>query len=781
MSAVCKSVRGVSAIEAREALVSLWSAQNERHASAARSGNESSAHIPAPEHHRDSSRSPLGVMLSARVPAKKDGTSVLKSGARRLPALRETVTSLLLPLDVSVFASGLKGDDTGVHLGSMNHMQMPAGTPLVALLTPQGEQELARTDSGTLQRLRQEFADAEAQAPGKARRSQNMRVTLNWHDASVERVYIPREKFQDFMSAYRKGIAAGAVPKNFGSRPYTQFFVASDDIDADLRAAEMRRRDSAFAARSPESQKATAALAHRAAAEAPESIPYTLRLNVYEALIRHERLPRSQSPNAERFYEVAKAEKRSAQPFHHGTRDAAAIAKEGFRSGDNNLMGKGIYYGNPSVAAQYANRGPASRKLDHEQVISGRVLAGETTSGRLPLNDFIQSAIEPMPMEGGSYHVTREAERFQIRAITTMDPALAHESLQDHLPDLLALCALEPDAAAWAGRWLDAFSNEELRNVSRASVSESDFREIELGMQTALLSRGDPAAVSALDVKTVAALPMGTRRCVMGASLDALENAEPRVRDQVRHYLNECSATELELAVSERMKSPLSIEVANRVLEKIAAPKSMQRMLVALREEKPVSAEKIRQTVAPFKPEAQAKLLYELGRKEELRTLLHDAAEIEATQGNTTSAMELLLRNSEKLDDAAFAKWSQCLQEKNQEELDTIAFQLCTKDERWVPRVMDVLAHKPADRHFASFCRAVKGSAYQPPALGLGIAALSLAQPADQRLTLLQSVLTGIETAGSGALTATEQKSLQAALSIADETLRERYRQVSAL
>ena len=779
--AVCKSIHGVSDIEAREALVSLWSAHNEVQGQGARLGNHASTLPIGAERSRDISRSPLGVMLSVRTQAQSVATGQPKADVQKQGESRRPVSSLLLPLDVNAFASGLSEREVSVHLGSMNHMRMPSGTPLVALLTPTGEEKLASRSPDAYQSLQHEFVEAETRAPGKAQRSQKMAVTLDWSDSSVERIYIPREHFRDFMSSYREGIAKGVLPKKFGALPYTRFFVPSDDMDADLRAAEMRRRDSSFAARSPESQKATAALAHRAASEAPKSIPYTLRLAVYEALIRHERMPLGQSPHSKRFYDVAKEEKQSAQPFHHGTRDASAIAQEGFRSGENNLMGNGIYYGNPSVAAQYANRGPASRKLEHEQVISGRVLPGETAAGRLPINDFVQSAVEPMPMEGGRYHVTREAERFQIRGVTTLDPALAHESLQAHLPSLLALCAQEPDAAAWAGRWLNAFSEDELKKVADASGQDMRFDSIQLGMQVTLLSRGDAAAVSILDPQSVAKLPPGAKRCVMGASVDALDNTRGDVAAGVQHFWNQCSVAELDLAVSERTNSPSTYELSRKVLMQSAAPNSIKRMLTELRTLKPASVQSIKAQTESLHDGAKAKLFYELGRGAEFRPLLHEAAEIEAKLGESTASIELLLRNSPELNDADFAKWLEALGAKNPSELETIAFQFFTKDERLADFVMDVLKHQPESKHFNSFCRAVKGSAYQQPSVVLGIAALAVGLPREEQDMLLQSILAGLQLAGPAALTSADKKVLRTALVGTNATLQEQFRLILAV
>lgn len=403
--------------------------------------------------------------------------------------------SLLLPSDARWWTSGAPvSAEWKVAFGRVNHVA-PLGVasagvsdalqglelsrvaglvghsrPAVAVLSDQGLWRLRAQAPQDMDRLAASLREG---VQGLRRTTEqpftagSVRGALGWADGDIERVLIDRRQYPAFMRRYRESVRNGTAPSSVHGKPYTAFFRPSDDFATDLQADGLARLSSVFARRSPEAQRPVAALAYRLARNWEPTVPLSTRLAVAEALITSERV---RQPRAvmEALKATIQSERLPASSFFHGTGAGEAIARGGFRVGQGlDGLGRGIYHGNASVGAHYAQTG--------NDIVSGRVWTGPQDLVRLydkrrkwwvgaPTRTSAPFAVS----EGGLYRATQSPERFQIRRLTRFQPGRAAEALDDvHLTALLRARAQGGDAAAWAEIFLKNQDPARLRSLAQ--------------------------------------------------------------------------------------------------------------------------------------------------------------------------------------------------------------------------------------------------------------------------------------------------------------------------
>jgi hypothetical protein len=440
-----------------------------------------------------------GDQLATRTrPAQGLASKLPDPGAAEAAAARRALVpegvaspSLLLPSDARWWTGGgpVEADWT-LALGRVNHVTpfglaatgLPDGLrgldlprtaglvgqprPAVAVLSDQGLWRLREQSPEAVERLAGELRERLSQlgrTEDLAFASAPVRGALGWASGDVERVLVDRQQYPAFMRRYREAVRAGLAPDTIAGKPYTTFFRPSDDFATDLQADGLARLSTSFARRSSEARRPVAALAYRLARNWEPSVPLATRLQVAEALITSEpvRQPRAV---IDALKATIQAERLPASPFFHGTGAGEAIAQTGFRVGNGlDGLGRGIYHGNASVGANYAQTG--------QEIVSGRVWTGAQDLVQLydkrrkwwvgsPTRVSAPFAVS----EGGLYRATQSPARFQIRRLTRFEPARAATVLQNrHLEALLRARAQGGRAAAWAQVFLEVQDPARLR------------------------------------------------------------------------------------------------------------------------------------------------------------------------------------------------------------------------------------------------------------------------------------------------------------------------------
>ena len=196
-------------------------------------------------------------------------------------------------------------------------------------------------------------------------------------------------------------------------------------------------------------------------------MPLATRLQVAEALITSERV-RQPRAVVDALKATIRAEGLPASPFFHGTGAGEAIARTGFRVGNGlDGLGRGIYHGNASVGANYAQAGHG--------IVSGRVWTGEHDLVKLYdkrrkwwVGAPTRTSTPFAASEGGRYMATQAPARFQIRRLTRFQPPLAATVLQDaHLEALLRARAQGGKAAAWAEVFLEVMDPARVQAIAQ--------------------------------------------------------------------------------------------------------------------------------------------------------------------------------------------------------------------------------------------------------------------------------------------------------------------------
>jgi hypothetical protein len=332
-------------------------------------------------------------------------------------------------------------------------------------------------------------------------------------------VLIDREAYGPFMDTYRVAVGRGEAPGKLGGRPWTEFFRPTDDFRNEMQVEALTRLSPGFRMRAPEERRAVAALAHRIA-EGRNDVPLGLGLATAEALIRHERIvPGPETRQA--WKELATRERLPAHPFHHGTQAGEAIAREGFIPAKRQLLGTGVYHGNPSVASAYALERSGAFTKSPPQIVSGKVLPGSidplTLGHEIPVDSAAsgRGMVAGASAHGGPYWVTKEAKRFQVRGITTYDTSLAPSRLGALVPDLLDNMTRSPSAALWSIKWL---SRLDVDAVDRAALSALSGAGTAEGARYWLASRGHEQSLTEL-VSRLGSVPAGDGRQAVGVMI----------------------------------------------------------------------------------------------------------------------------------------------------------------------------------------------------------------------------------------------------------------------
>ncbi len=408
---------------------------------------------------------------------------------RPRPANLYPVTATI-DLDAGLWARGRSPRTSTLYSGAPDHPGIEASGKGLAVLSETGTSRIKEQDAGLSERLAGAH-DRMRQEHTFRLRGEEASVSLDWAGGDVSHVFIDRETFGPFMDTYRAAVGRGEAPGKLGGRPWIEFFRPTDDFRNELQVEALTRLSPGFRTRAPEERRAVAALAHRIA-EGQEDVPLGLRLATAEAMIRHERIvPGPESRQA--WKQLASRERLAAHPFHHGTRAGDAIAQEGFIPAKRQLLGTGVYHGNPSVASVYALERSGSFMKSPPQIVSGKVLPGSIDPLTLGHDIPIESAASGKGMVGGAhvhggpYWVTKDPHRFQVRGITTYDSSLAPSRLGTLVPDLLDNLTRTPSAALWSLKWLSKLDGNTVDRAALAALSGQDFAE---GSRLWLASRG---------------------------------------------------------------------------------------------------------------------------------------------------------------------------------------------------------------------------------------------------------------------------------------------------
>ncbi len=605
------------------------------------------------------------------------------------PAHRSAPVSVLLSEDVGLWSSGSTLSNGVLGVGLLNHQRLPETTPLVAILSKSGVARVRRETAQAFDALTRSYDDKVSHAPGTASVQATLAASLDLAGGDVAQVWVPRARYRGFMAAYRQGVAEGKLPASFGQVPYTEFFRPTDDVRAELQAWQLSRSSSRFANRGKEEQRVVAALAHRMAGQGPKAVPYALRLALSEALIRHERIGGPASRHAASWRELASRDGLSAMPFHHGTRDAHAIVQEGFRPGDNQLMGPGIYYGNASVAAQYANRGDGARARDMEQIVSGLVLPGKTVPEKLDVAGMADSAVSPQPIEGGAYWVTRDPQRFQIRAVTTHDRSAAATQLKPFVPDLFGTLALGPEAQQWALDWLGGINRSALNREAMRLIGDDATG---MGAGIWFIQQGHEIGVAQLKRVLESAASPQARLSAASAALDGLAQAPPERRLAMLKLLRSTDPDLQRALIMARKNHPETLVMARELLRQSDHPAARERLLSALRRAENLTPPNVRESLASLDPLARAEIYFELGRQSDgLRELLADAATLAGERELGIRAASLLLRRSAMLDDTDWRRWRGFVRERDPDGYARLVVDGVAQDGRFLDDAIAVL------------------------------------------------------------------------------------------
>ncbi|MEB3187227.1 MAG: hypothetical protein VKP72_07290 [bacterium] len=619
----------------------------------------------------------------ARASAARSLDRALPSGRDRFESMvgsaieRLHPVSLLVPLDPAHWAPGMTAREVRMILGSPNHRMTPLQTSAVAVLSEAGEQRVAAARADLMTAARDELDQLVASQGLGATRPVSLDAMLDWGGGDVSHVLLDREVSGPFLDAYREAVSRGEAQATLGGQPWTRFFRVSDDIQADLQVESLQRLSPGFRNRAPEEQRAVAALASRDATRGPRAVPWSTRLAVAEALVRHERIGPAGREVREAWRELATRERLPARPFFHGTRSGEAIVQDGFRVGENNLMGEGIYHGNPAVAAHYATRGGGRDPEAVQQIVSGVVLPGRTVSERLAPNPEVMSAVMPENRDGGDYWVTRDPARFQIRGLTTLDPALAPSRLPRVAPRLVEALAAGPEATPWARRWLDRLDPLAIDRLATRQVA-TDPRSAGASLWLAL--RGEPDAIRGLPALMAVSQPESARLAAAAVALELLPAVSPELGGTLGTALEALDRPLREQLVQTRAALPGTVGMATSLLESGDSGVARKRVLDAWKGEAGLVPDLVRERTTRWTPEARIQMKYDLGRLDRgFRPLLEDVVQEASGSEQGFRAAALLLRDAGGIDDARWSRLAGLVQARDtavwrQVAIDTVPF-----------------------------------------------------------------------------------------------------------
>lgn len=399
----------------------------------------------------------------------------------RFKALQDTHAMVVLPAEsealVALFGTGkLEQGKLFIHNVDQNTQQNRGFSALV--LSDEGKKALAssKTLDEALGKRLDEFGSAlDLPCP----------LDLQRH---VQQVLVDDTAYASLMSAYEKAAAEGAVPKLLGGKPPAQFINASEDFYNHFQVEQFGRNVPGFAQRPLIEQKATAALAGKAASLFPSVIPTDIRHRVASSMVSHKAYNTPLKTDGldvvgevKDFFHGRQIIGRSGQPL----RAPETLMDEGFHPDEKGAFGMGVYHANPSVA-----RGYGLSEIDKPgSILSGKVALGNVTrdattqKAEFEANrDFHTYRVKSRDM--GDYFVTKDPRRFFITGITRYNPDATVE-LGKVLPDLMKAATYDPH---WAATYLN--------RLPQAQVNRAHLHALKHGTEEEKLISAVMLAVS---------------------------------------------------------------------------------------------------------------------------------------------------------------------------------------------------------------------------------------------------------------------------------------------
>ncbi|HEY9856513.1 MAG TPA: hypothetical protein V6D05_12300, partial [Stenomitos sp.] len=332
---------------------------------------------------------------------------------------------------------------------------------------------------------------------------------VSLHD-DVQNVLIDAQAYGSFMDTYGAAVAKGEVPATLAGKPFTDFFRSSDDLFNDLEIEAFKRTVPGFAEKTLDEQKAVAALAGRVATDFPQDVSEATRRKVAASMVTYKPVEGAAATGVNPVAEL--------KSFYHGTAPGAGekIVKDGFKVGEGDRYGAGIYYANPTASSGYTYKRPS----EGAEILSGQVDVGKvitTPHGKILDSNtrFVNRAKLDIP-DNGDYWVTWEPKRFTVKAITSYDPKAAG-ALDAVIPDLLEAF---PKAPKWSSDMLSKVDPARARRAYEHALKSLDAGTYQAaGIQ--LAKEGHPQGI-AIALKT---LKEAKTPEVQGTAMDALIQA----------------------------------------------------------------------------------------------------------------------------------------------------------------------------------------------------------------------------------------------------------------
>lgn len=358
-------------------------------------------------------------------------------------------------------------------LGNLNGWTRQDGAAVV--LSDEGKRFLAEKGGEGLDWALDDVAKAQGYGGPFGQRA-NVSETLDL-GKHVEQILVNEDAFEGLAKDFEAKLAKGEIPEKIAGKPAKEFFdsvvTKTDDIMAQLEAKAFGLQVPGFAELPQFAHKPAAMLAGRVANKYPREVPMDLRrqiafskIDVTNLAWNDLRLGFKNRPNVKEFHHgttmkwmAYTAFKGDLESMYNGLSETNRTRVNEFmkkRTGKEisfvSAYGSGVYTGNASVASGYAYN-KLSRRAGEEQnpvhIISGLLDAGKETledlDKAIPEDPSIHTRLVPNGGQEGPYRVTRGAEHFQIKGVTSFDPNI-HDPKT--IPLLLKAQAYDPDWAA---------------------------------------------------------------------------------------------------------------------------------------------------------------------------------------------------------------------------------------------------------------------------------------------------------------------------------------------
>ncbi len=349
----------------------------------------------------------------------------------------------------------------------------------------------------------------------------------------IQYVLLDPTSYGKVMEKYAEAIKEGKVPAQIAGKPYSQFFRRSDDMRADLLSELYSKIVPGFAKKERGEQKAIVSLAERLAGDFPSDVPATTRRKVAATLIETKRYDHP--------VDLAQFDKPGeVWDFYHGRhivpkdgrkalRPPEELVNEGFHPDQSGTWGKGVYWGNASVAQAYGYSGTDKGSV----IVFGKVAVGkhQTTADNAGFDSVKDIKTRWVPNsndENGAYHVTKNPKRLFIQGIARYYPERT-EGVTMLIPDLLEAFGKSP---RWAAGYLGRVNAEQAERALQHAIGNGT-PEVQRAASLLLGTVGDAKGME-LAIQTLQKGSDKEKEAAIGILGSWIRSIAPNRADQVK-------------------------------------------------------------------------------------------------------------------------------------------------------------------------------------------------------------------------------------------------------